>query len=171
MSCNQIQGSVANAFSSRNCTCTPGAPDGAGRRQVALNASSGGIGPLPTATITTPINVVSTTIDTRDMCRTNNLLTFTCAITLPATVIVTLNFQIRRTVNDGTGTNVGSTYTFAATAAALLAQSFSFQFLDTDVQPGFYTYSVQLAANSSISIPVGSSINNAVLSVLAVTNR
>lgn len=166
---NQFQGSVASAFASPNGTTAPG--NIITGRQAALNASSGGIGPLPVATLTLPINVVSTTIDTRDMCRTNNLLTFTSVITLPATATVTLNFQIRRTVNDGTGTNVGSTYTFAVTAAALLAQSFSFQFLDINVQPGFYTYSVQLSANSAISAPVGTSINNAVLSVLAVGNR
>lgn len=170
MSFNQFPGSVASAFASPNCTCAPG--NVIPGRQVALNASSGGVALLPTTALTAPINVVSTTIDTRDMCRTNNLLTFICNIILPATTTAALNFQIRRSLNDGTATTVGSTYTFVATtpAAVLLAQSFGFQFLDTDIQPGFYTYSVQLSPGSVASV-TGASISNAVLSVLAVTNR
>ncbi len=168
MSCSQFPGSVAGAFASLNGT---GTQTGSGTgRQAALNASSGGVGLLSTVMITEPINVVSTTIDTRDMRRTNNLLAFSGVVTLPSGSSVTLNFQLRRALNDGTAVNVGSTYTFVASVASLESESFSFQFLDADVLPGFYTYTVQISTNSVISAS-GASINNAVLSVLAVLER
>lgn len=171
MSCSQFPGSVAGAFASLNGTGTSGTSGASGAgRQVALNASSGGVGLLSTVMITEPINVVSTTIDTRDMRRTNNLVMFSGIITLPKGSSVTLNFQLRRSLDDGTAVNVGSTYTFVEGAGDLESESFSFQFLDSNVQPGFYTYSVQISANSVISAS-GASINNAVLSVLAVVTR
>lgn len=171
MSCSQFPGSVAGAFASLNGTGTS-AGSGTGR-QAALNASSGGVGPFPIVTtlFAEPINVVSTTIDTRDMSRTNNLLTFTGIVNLPVGVSVTLNFQLRRSLNDGTGVSVGSTYTFSTIVTVLEAEAFSFQFLDADVLPGFYTYTVQLSTNSIIDITPGVSVNNAVLSVLAVADR
>ncbi len=140
------------------------------KKQVALNASSGGVGPLPiiTTLFAAPLNVVSTSIDTRNMNNTNNLLNFTSIVNLPLGISVTLNFQIRRSSNDGGTIGVGSTYTFSTIVDVLEAEAFSFQFMDADVEPGFYTYSVELSTNSIIDITPGCSINNAVLSVLAV---
>ena len=139
-------------------------------RQVALNASSGGAGPLPiiTTLFASPINVVSTSIDTSEMGVTGNLLNFTSVINLPLGISVTLNFEILRAAREGSSVNVGSTYTFSTLVTALEAESFSFQFFDSTVAPGFYTYTVQLSTNSVIDITPGLTINNAVLSVLAV---
>ena len=140
------------------------------RRQVALNASSGGVGPLPiiTTLFAEPLNVVSTSIDTSGMRRTNNLLNFSSIINLPLGISVTLNFQIRRSINGGAPVGVGSTYTFSTIVDVLEAEAFSFQFFDADVEPGFYTYAVDLSTNSIIDVTPGCTVNNAVLSVLAV---
>lgn len=139
-------------------------------RQVALNASTGGAGPLPliTTLLSSPINVVSTSIDTTGMGNTNNLLTFTSNISLPLGISVTLNFQIQRVYNNGSPLNVGSTYTFATTVVVLESEAFSFQFMDANVPEGYYTYSVNLSTNSIVDVTPGATINNAVLSVLAV---
>lgn len=141
------------------------------KQQVALNASSGGVGPLPiiTTLFSEPINVVSTTIDTRELGSTNNLLNFSSIINLPLGISVTLNFQIRRSSSEGGTIGVGGTYTFSTIVDVLEAESFGFQFFDANVIPGFYTYSVELSTNSIIDITPGVSVNNAVLSVLAVS--
>ncbi len=141
-------------------------------RQVALNASSGGAGPLPliTTLLASPINVVSTSIDTNGMGNTNNLLTFTSNISLPLGISVTLNFQIQRVYNNGSPLNVGASYTFSTTVVVLESESFSFQYFDSNVPEGYYTYSVNLSTNSIIDVTPGATINNAVLSVLAVAN-
>lgn len=141
------------------------------RKSVALNAGSGSVGPLPiiTTTLSDPINVVSATIDTREIGRnTNNLLHFSGIVNLPLGISVTLNFQIRRAFRDGSAVDVGSTYTFSTIAAILESEAFGFQFFDADVAPGFYTYTVQLNTNSIIDVTPGLTVNNAVLSVLAV---
>lgn len=142
------------------------------RRQVALNSSSGGVGPLPIVTtlFASPLNVVSTSIDTRDIGGANVLLNFTSIINLPLGISVTLNFEITRSLNGGAPVNVGSTYTFSTIVDVLEAEAFSFQFFDPSVEPGFYTYSVQLSTNSIIDITPGASVQNAVLSVLAVAD-
>jgi hypothetical protein len=141
------------------------------RRQVVLNASGGGAGPLPiiTTLLAEPLNVVSTSIDTRPVGgNTNNLLNFTSIINLPLGISVTLNFEIMRTRNDGAPVNVGSTYTFSTIVDVLEAEAFGFQFFDANLEPGFYTYSIQLSTNSIIDITPGATVQNAVLSVLAV---
>lgn len=142
------------------------------RKQVALNSNTGGVGQLPVITtlLADPLNVVSTSIDTCGLGKTNNLLTFTSIINLPLGISVTFNFEITRSINGGAPINVGSTYTFSTLAVALEAEAFSFQFADTNVEPGFYTYSVQLSTNSIIDITPGASIVNATLSVLAVSD-
>ena len=138
-------------------------------RQAALNASTGSAGPLPiiTTLLASPINVVSTSIDTTGMGNTNNLLTFTSTISLPLGISVTLNFQIQRVYNNGSPRNVGSTYTFSAAVNVLESEAFSFQFMDAHVPDGSYTYSVILSTNSIIDVTPGATIQ-AVLSVLAV---
>ncbi len=142
-------------------------------RRVALNSASGGVGQLPifTTLLAAPINVVSTTIDTRGIGTSNNLLHFTSIISLPINANVTLNFQVHRSSNGGQPIAVGGTYTFAATVSALESESFSFQFFDPDVLPSFNTYSVEISTNSIIDVAPGVTVNNAVLSVLAVSNR
>ncbi len=138
-------------------------------RQALLNASGGSAGPLPiiTTLLASPINVVSTTLDTTGMGNTNNLLTFTSIINLPLGISVTLNFQIQRVYNNGTPMGVGATYTFATTVNLLESESFSFQFMDANAPEGFYTYSVNLSTNSIIDITPGATVNG-VLSALAI---
>ncbi len=141
----------------------------AGERQAVLNASSGGVGPLPifTTLLASPLNVVSTTIDTTGMGNTNNLLKFTGIIGLPLGISVTFNFQIQRVFNNGAPIGVGSTYTFSTTVNVLEAEAFSFQFMDADVPEGSYTYAVNLSTNSIVDVTPGATVN-ATLSVLAV---
>jgi hypothetical protein len=169
MSSYPCSNSLPQAYLADSCNYGARRPD----KQVVLNASSGGVGPLPiiTTLFAEPLNVVSTTIDTREArSNTNNLLHFSSIINLPLGISVNLNFQIRRSLNDGAPIGVGATYTFSTLVDVLEAESFSFQFFDPDVQPGFYTYSVQLSTNSIIDVTPGCSVNNAVLSVLAVAN-
>jgi hypothetical protein len=139
-------------------------------REVVLNASTGSAGPLPilTTTLSSPINVVSTSINTNGLGNTNTLLTFTGIISLPLGISVTFNFQIQRVYNNGTPLNVGSTYTFSTAVVVLESEAFSFQFLDSNVPEGYYTYSVSLSTNSIVDVTPGATINSAVLSALAV---
>ena len=141
-------------------------------RLVQLNASTGGAGPLPliTTLLAQPISIVDVTIDTNGMKSPAVLLNFTSIISVPAGAAVTLNFELKRSLNDGAPISVGSTYTFAAIVAALEAESFGFQFFDNNLTNGKYTYSVELSTNSIISITPGLTINNATLSALAVDN-
>ncbi|MFZ2540079.1 MAG: DUF4489 domain-containing protein [Oscillospiraceae bacterium] len=137
---------------------------------VTMNASTGGVGPLPiiNTLFAAPLNVVSTTIDTTEMSNTINLLTFTGIVNLPLGISVTLNFEILRALDNGSAVKVGPTFTFATLVDILEAEAFSFQFADTNSKPGNYTYSVQLSTNSIIDITPGAAVVNATLSVLAV---
>ena len=139
------------------------------RQQIAINSSTGGVGPLPiiTTLFADPLNVVSTSIDTSNMASTINLLNFTSIISLPLGISVTFNFEILRSSNDGASVNVGSTYTFSTLVDVLASESFSFQFADIGVAPGNYTYSIQLSTNSIIDITPGATILNATLSIIA----
>ncbi|HEX2927093.1 MAG TPA: DUF4489 domain-containing protein [Ruminiclostridium sp.] len=140
------------------------------RQNVVLSANTGGVGALPVITtlFADPINVVSTTIDTTRLTRSTNLLQFSSVINLPLGVSVTFNFEILRSSDGGSAVKIGPTYTFSTIVDVLESESFSFQFADTMLVPGNYTYSVQLSTNSIIDITPGASIINATLSVLAV---
>lgn len=140
--------------------------------KVRLKSSTGGAGPLPVLTtqFAEPINVVSTTIDTCYMCHPSVWLNFTSIISLPLGISVTLNFQIYRTKEDGCPTKVGPTFTFSTLVDILESESFAFQFVDEDVSQGNFTYSVQISTNSCIDVTPGLTINNAVLTALAVSN-
>lgn len=140
--------------------------------KVALKSATGGLGPLPVITtlFSDPLAVVDVSINTKGMEKPTVLLDFSSIISLPLGISVTLNFQIRRSIDDGAPVKVGSTYTFATLVDILEAESFSFQFADVDVTPGFYTYSVELSTNSIIDITPGLTIPNATLSALAVDN-
>jgi hypothetical protein len=140
-----------------------------GTRQVAFGSGAGGAGPLPiiNTPLAAPINVVSASIDTTGMRDVTNHLIFTSSISLPLGISVILNFQINRILEDGAAINVGPTYTFATTAAVLESEAFSFQFVDKNLAPGNYTYSVDVSTNSLIDITPGLTINNAVLSITA----
>ena len=138
-------------------------------QKVALNATTGGAGPLPiiTTLLADPINVVSTGIDVSEFRRPSVLLTFTGIVNLPLGISVTLNFQLLRSTDDGAAP-VGSTYTFSTLVNVLESEAFSFQFFDTTLDPAHYTYTVQLNTNSIIDVTPGLTITNATLSALAV---
>lgn len=152
-----------------NCEFFPKRPE---RNIVKLNASTGGAGPLPliNSALANPIPVVDVTIDTRGMKDPAVLLTFTSAISLPVGISVTLNFEIRRSLNGGAPVPVGSSYTFSTLANILESEAFSFQYFDGNPAPGLYTYSIQVSTNSIIDITPGLTVNNATLSALAVDN-
>ena len=140
--------------------------------KVQLNASTGGAGPLPiiTTLFAEEITVVDVTISTAGMENPVVLLNFSSIISLPFGVSVTLNFQINKSFNDGATTKVGSTYTFSTLVDLLEAESFCFQFFDSNLSAGKYTYAVELSTNSVIDITPGLTIVNATLSALAVDN-
>jgi len=140
---------------------------------VQLNASTGGSGPLPVITtlLAAPISVTSVTIDTIGMRDPAVLLNFSSIISLPIGVSVTLNFELKRSYNGGAPVSVGSTYTFSTLVEILESETFGFQFFDSDLIPGVYSYSVQLSTNSIIDITPGVTVNNATLSALAVDNN
>lgn len=137
-----------------------------------LNVGTGGIGPMATIStqLSSPINVVSVTIDTTNMCNPKVLLTFTALICLPLAADVRLNFSIVKTVNNGCPQKIGFTNTFAEVATALESESFAFQYCDCNPGNGIITYSVELEPTSLISVTAGLTIPNAVLSALAVEN-
>jgi hypothetical protein len=137
---------------------------------VALNAATGGAGPLPiiTTLLADPISVVSVTLDADKMRKPSILLNFTGIISLPIGVSVTLNFEVLRIKNSGAPIKVGPTYTFSTIVTVLESESFAFQLFDADLDPGTYTYSVVLSTNSIIDITPGLTIVNATLSGLAV---
>jgi hypothetical protein len=136
--------------------------------QVAFASSTGGTGQLPVITtlLADPINVVSTTIDTAGLRDVTNLLIFTSTISLPLGISVTLNFQITRTNQEGSTIKVGPTFTFSTLAVALESESFAFQFADSNLRPGNYTYSIEISTNSIIDITPGLTVNNATLSLI-----
>ena len=143
---------------------------GSNSPRVALNASTGGAGPLPiiTTLLAEPINVVNVSIDAENFNNPVILLNFSSLINLPLGISVTLNFEITRSRNGGAPVNVGSTYTFSTLVNILESEAFGFQFFDSTLAPGFYTYTVRLSTNSIIDITPGLTINNATLSALAV---
>jgi len=140
------------------------------RENVALNAATGGAGPLPVITtlFSDPITVVSVTLDADRLRNPSILLTFTGIVNLPLGISVTLNFELLRSRGGGAPVNVGSTYTFSTTVVVLEAESFAFQFFDSNLDPGTYTYTVVLSTNSIIDITPGLTIVNATLSALGV---
>ncbi len=140
---------------------------------VALNAATGGAGPLPiiTTLFSDPITVVSVTLDADHLSDPSILLNFTGIISLPLGISVTLNFEVLRVKDNGAPVNVGSTYTFATLVNVLESESFTFQLFDANLEPGTYTYTVVLSTNSIIDITPGLTIVNATLSALGVSNN
>ena len=137
---------------------------------VVLNAATGGVGPFPIVTtlFSEPITVVSVTLDTNSLRRPSILLNYTSAVSLPLGISVTLNFEILRVRDNGAPTNVGGTYTFSTLVTALESEAFSFQFFDSNLESGVYTYSIVLSTNSIIDITPGLTIVNATISALGV---
>ena len=176
MSCNQLsyspQSLAVPVFS--NDAGTPCFSAGLlPSRRVVLNASNGSLTPLPvtSSTLTSPLNIVSTSIDVRRLSPANNLLNFSGFLYLPAGSSVNLIIQVRRTLANGQSILLGGAFMLVRSTIPAQSDTFNFQVFDPDVQPGNYTYSVELSDNSSVSGTPGSMICNAVLSVLSVSDR
>ena len=140
--------------------------------QVVMSSSGGGVGPLPliSTSLSEPLNVVSTSVNTCCVGNTSNLLMFTSIINLPAALAFTLNFQILRSSCTGGSVNIGPTFTFAEAVSLIGAEAFSFQFVDNNVAPGNYTYSIQLGTGTLVA-SAGVTVTNAILTVLAVSSK
>ncbi len=140
-------------------------------RDVVLNASTASIGPLGIiTTLTTPIPIVSTNIDTTIIGKTtDNLLNFTANIGLPIGALTNFSFVILRSFNGGTPVPIATPFTFIAPASVATSSTIAFQYFDSDVPPGFYTYTVAINTGSTITV-AGATIT-ATLSVLAVQDE
>lgn len=178
MSCNQLSyfpDSFMTPLSSNDTRtyCLSDPPAAALNCRAVLNAASGGLGPLPSVTtlFTSPFNIVSTSVDTRNLGTSNNLLHLSGILYLPAGVSVTLSFQFRRVSCSGQSVAVGGTYTLIQSVVAPESRSIDFQLFDSNVQPGFYTYSAELSANSIVTGAPGCTVSNAVLSILAASDH
>lgn len=134
------------------------------RQQVAVSSATGSAGPI-TVTSVFPINVVSTNINTCRLGTTDNLISFSGIINNQVAVATTLVFQVLRSSCVGNAVAVGSAYTYSV--AIIASQSFSFSFTDSNVAPGTYTYSVQLANGSNTAATGIATIMNATLNVTA----
>lgn len=140
---------------------------------VVLNSSTGGAGPLAAVALTTPLPIVSVTIDADCVCDPSVLLTFTTLIVVPTAVLgSTLSFEVLRTTNIvGTPVNVGPVFTFTSPAAApAITAPFMFQVFDNGLRSGTYTYSVLLTSATVIGID-GVTLLNSTLSALAVSSE
>ncbi len=115
--------------------------------------------------------MVDVTIDTGGMRDPVVLLDFSSIISLPVGISVTLNFEITRSFNGGAPGPLGSTYTFSTLVDIMEAEAFGFQYFDSSLLPGSYTYAVRLSTNSCIDVTPGLTVNNATLSALAVDNN
>lgn len=135
-----------------------------------LSCGAGGVGPLPmiSTQLSRPIPVASVSIDTTNMCNPKILLTFTCLIVLPATIMVNLNFVIVKTTDGGAPQEIGGTHTFSEIASVLESESFCFQYCDSSPCNSCTTYTIKLEPSSLIAETAGLTITNATLTALAV---
>lgn len=139
-----------------------------------IKSNTGSVGPLAVSTSTDlnrDLPITSVTIETKDLKDVDALLNFTCQINLPEGANVNLIFIIKKYVDKGCEQVIGSSYVYTAVAANTQAESFSFQFLDKDINPGKHTYSIQLAKNSTIAGTPGVTITNGTLSLIAIAEE
>ena len=138
-----------------------------------LKSSTGGVGPLPL--ITTPLSndmpITSLSIDTKGINSTDILLYFTTEINLTATVSTNLMFIIKKYEAKSDPQLIGGSYIFSTAVEVAESESFAFQFLDSDVNPGRYTYSIELAPNCFVSIAAGVTLTNSTLSLIALCSE
>jgi hypothetical protein len=145
------------------------------QRLVDLNLGSGSAGPFIVTTpatvftLTTAVNVVSVSVGADDFtagllpkegcgCRKSRvLLNFFADVYLSdVAVATTLNFQLVRS-NDNVTVPIGPVSTLNLTSAPgfPLVAAHAFNFLDDNIEPGDYTYSVQISPPSSVSAGPG----------------
>lgn len=137
-------------------------------REIMLS-NSGSAGPLPGSVIGRDMPITSVTLETKDLKHANAYINFTCNVNLPADTGVNLIFIIKKYCDKGMSQEIGGSFVFAAESDGDLASKmFAFQFIDKDIHPGKYTYSIQLASNSVCNCNDGTTVTNAVLNVLAI---
>lgn len=137
-------------------------------REIMLS-NSGSAGPLPGSVIGRDMPITSVTLETKDLKHANAYINFTCNVNLPANTGVNLIFIIKKYCDKGMSQEIGGSFVFAAESDDDLASKmFAFQFIDKDIHPGKYTYSIQLASNSVCNCNGGTTVTNAVLNVLAI---
>ena len=103
-----------------------------------IKSNTGSVGPLAVSTSTDlnrDLPITSVTIETKDLKDVDALLNFTCQINLPEGANVNLIFIIKKYVDKGCEQVIGSSYVYTAVAANTQAESFSFQFVDKDINP------------------------------------
>lgn len=157
----------------RSCSLYNNSPE-PGR--ALLNVNNSGIEPTTIIPpLSSPIPVVSVSIDTTNMCNPKVLLTFTSLICLLSTVEVraNLSFIIVKTVDDGSPHSINGTHTFSESIIANVptSDSFAFQYCDCNPTYGNITYTIQLSSVNLIPTTVRNimlTIANATLSALAV---
>lgn len=143
------------------------------KRIADMDLGTGSAGPfiITTGTVFTlpaSVNIVSVPVDAddfltdpllRDACFCRGLrvlLTFIADISInPLSTGARFNFQIVRNTRDGSPVAIGPTNTFeVTTGGALLVITHAFEYIDKNIQPDDYLYSVQLLAGSTVSGPV-----------------
>lgn len=135
-----------------------------------IKSNTGAAGPLPgSGTINRDLPITSVTLETKDLKDADAYLSFTCNINLPPSTTASLIFIIKKYSDKGSSHEIGSSYVFSGESGEdFESKVFSFQFIDRDIHPGKFTYSIQLASNSISSSNSGTTITNATLNVIAL---
>lgn len=139
-----------------------------------IKSNTGGVGPLSvsnSAILNRDLPITSVTLETKDLKDVDALLNFTCQINLPEGANVNLVFIIKKFVDRGPEQILGGSFVYTAEAENNQSESFGFQFLDENVDPGKHTYSIQLAKNSLVSGKDGVTITNGTLSLIATAEE
>lgn len=159
------------------------------QRLVDLTLGTGAAGPFTITagtifTLPVPVNVVSVTADADNFLKDpllgeawvyrdlRILLTFFADISVNSLSDGgTLVFQLMRSSSRGAPVPLGPQSTFSITVGlgTPLVVAHAFEYLDKGLEPGDYTYSVQLVTGSDVIGVVGGAINilSATLSVIA----
>lgn len=138
-----------------------------------IKSNTGSLGPLPDlASLNRDLPITSVTLETKDLKDADAYLTFTCHVNLPESTTANLVFIIKKYCDKGSSHEIGSSYVFSGVSTdSMLSKMFSFQFIDKDIHPGKYTYSIQLASNSMSNCNEGTTITNAILNLVAIGNE
>lgn len=139
-----------------------------------IKSNTGGVGPLSISDcndLNRDLPITSVTLETKKLDNVEALLNFTCQINLPEESDVSLVFIIKKFVDKGSEHTLGGSYVYTAKAEKTQSESFGFQFLDQNVDPGKHTYSIQLAKNSITKCKGGVTITNGTLSVIGIAEE
>ena len=136
---------------------------------VKTSSSTGGAGPITPSPTTATLNVVSTAVNTCCIGQTDNLISFSTNVVFSLALTLNLTFQVVRTSCFGTSVAIGPTYSYIRTVTAAGSENYSFQFVDQDVAPGTYTYSVQVLPGA-FTTAGSANLLNATLTVTATAD-